>query len=132
MLVPLDNMSEIIRKSPKMSIFSSIIERFAAPKDSINLRETYNLNKGTDFDTVFVKRYFSDRSFGSTMATSTPFMYDKNGNTFDGALKFDPGWNGYIPEIANDRQPMMEDFAIMLVPSDEAIRQWWNGGVIEK
>ena len=131
-LVPLDNMSEIIRKSPKMSIFSSIIERFAAPKDSINLRETYNLNKGTDFDTVFVKRYFSDRSFGSTMATSTPFMYDKNGNTFDGALKFDPGWNGYIPEIANDRQPMMEDFAIMLVPSDEAIRQWWNGGVIEK
>ena len=80
-LVPLDNMSEIIRKNPKMSTFSSIIERFAAPKDSISLRETYNLSKGTNYDSVFVKRYFSDRSFGSTMATSVKFMYDKNGNT---------------------------------------------------
>ena len=131
-LVPLDNMSEIIRKNPKMSTFSSIIERFAAPKDSISLRETYNLSKGTNYDSVFVKRYFSDRTFGSTMATSVKFMYDKNGNTFDGALKFDPGWNGYIPEIANDRQPMMEDMAIMLVPSNEAIQNWWTGGVIEK
>ena len=131
-VVPLDNMSEIIRKSPKMTIFSSIIERFAAPKDSLNLRETFNLSKGTNYDSVFVKRYFSDRSFGSTMASSVKFMYDKNGNTFDGSLKFDPGWNGYIPEIANDRQPMMEDMAIMLVPSDQAIQNWWNGGVIEK
>ena len=131
-LVPLDNMSEIIRKNPKMSTYSSIIERFAAPKDSINLRETYNLSKGTNFDSVFVKRYFSDRTFGSTMGSSVKFMYDKNGNTFDGSLKFDPGWNGYIPEIANDRQPMMEDMAIMLVPSNEAIKNWWSGGVIEK
>lgn len=131
-LMPLDNMSEIIRKNPKMSTFSSIIERFAAPKDSIALRETYNRAKGTDYDSVFVKRYFSDRSFGSTMATSVPFTYDKNGNTYDGALKFDPGWNGYIPEVANDRQPMMEDMAIMLVPSDQAFNEWWTGGVIEK
>ena len=131
-VVPLDNMSEIIRKNPKMSIFSGIIERFAAPKDSTGLRETYNLAKGTNFDSVFVKRYFSDRTFGSTMGSSVKFMYDKNGNTFDGALKYDPGWNGYIPEIANDRQPMMEDMAIMLVPSDQAIQNWWNGGVIEK
>ena len=131
-LVPLDNMSEIIRKNPKMSTYSSIVERFAAPKDSISLRETYNLSKGTNFDSVFVKRYFSDRTFGSTMGSSVKFLYDKNGNTFDGSLKFDPGWNGYIPEIANDRQPMMEDMAIMLVPSNEALQNWWNGGVIEK
>ena len=131
-LVPLDNMSEIIRKNPKMSIYSSIIERFAAPKDSISLRETYNLSKGTNYDSVFVKRYFSDRTFGSTMGSSVKFMYDKNGNTFDGALKYDPGWNGYIPEIANDRQPMMEDMAIMLVPSNDALKTWWSGGVIEK
>lgn len=131
-VVPLDNMAEIIRKNPKMSIFSSIIERFAAPKDSTALRETYNLFSGTNYDSVFVKRYFSDRSFGSTMSSSVKFMYDKNGNTFDGALKFDPGWNGYVPEVANDRQPMMEDMAIMLVPSDDAIQKWWNGSVIER
>ena len=131
-VVPLDNMSEIIRKNPKMSIFSSILERFAAPKDSTELKETYNLAYGTDYDSVFVKRYFSDRSFGSTMSRSVPFKYDKNKNSFDGALKYDPGWNGYIPEIANDRKPMMEDMAVMFVPSDEAIQNWWSGGVIEK
>jgi len=131
-VLPLDNMAEIIRKNPQMSIFSGILERFAAPMDSTELKETYNLAYGTDYDSVFVKRYFSDRSFGSTMSRSVPFKYDKNKNTYDGALKYDPGWNGYIPEIANDRKPMMEDMAVMFVPSDEAIRNWWSGGVIEK
>lgn len=131
-ITPLDNMAEIIRKNPQMTIFSGILERFAAPMDSTELRETYNLAYGTDYDSVFVKRYFSDRSFGSTMSKSVPFSKDKNKNAFDGALKYDPGWNGYIPEIANDRKPMMEDMAVMFVPSDEAIRNWWSGGVIEK
>ena len=131
-VVPLDNMAEIIRKTPQMSIFSSILERFAAPKDSTQLRETYNLANGTDYDSVFVKRYFSDRSWGSSMSRSVAFKYDKNRNSFDGSLKYDPGWNGYIPEIANDRKPMMEDMAVMFVPSDDAIREWWTGGVIEK
>ena len=127
-IVPLDNMAEIIRKNPQMSIYSSIIERFAAPKDSLALTRTYNQAKGTSYDSVFVKRYFSDRSFGSTMSNDVPFQMDKNGNPFDAALKFDPGWNGYVPGILNDRQPMMEDMAVMLVPSNEAMMDWWNNG----
>ena len=131
-VTPLDNMAELIRKNPKMSIYSSIIERFAAPKDSTELRETYNVAKGTNYDSVYVKRYFSDRSFGSTDSRTVAFEKDKNGNTFDGSLKFDPGWNGYVPGASNDREAMMEDMAVMLVPSDQAFQNWWNGGVIEK
>lgn len=137
-IMPLDNMAELIRKNPKATIYSSLIERFAAPKDSIPLTRTYNLAFGTDYDTVFVKRYFSDRSAGSTMSTSIPFLFDKNGKPFDDgntSLKYDPGWNGYIPEISNDRQPMMEDMGVMLVPTDSAITKWWNiggGSVIRK
>lgn len=130
-ITPLENMAEIIRTTPEASIYSSIIERFAAPDDSISLTNTYNGVFGTTYDTVFVKRYFSDRSAGSTMSTNKPFNLDKNGKPFDDgntALKYDPGWNGYLPYISNDRQPMMEDLAVMLVPTDEAINEWWNNG----
>lgn len=130
-ITPLENMAEIIRTTPEASIYSSIIERFAAPDDSISLTNTYNGVYGTTYDTVFVKRYFSDRSAGSTMSTNKPFNLDKNGKPFDDgntALKYDPGWNGYLPYISNDRQPMMEDLAVMLVPTDEAITEWWENG----
>ena len=130
-ITPLENMAEIIRTTPEASIYSSIIERFAAPDDSVSLSKVYNGVYGTTYDTVFVKRYFSDRSDGSTMSTNKPFNLDKNGKPFDDgntALKYDPGWNGYLPYISNDRQPMMEDLAVMLVPTDEAINEWWNNG----
>lgn len=130
-LMPLDNMAEIIRKTPQASTYSEIIERFAAPDDSVTLTRTYNLAYGTDYDSIFVKRYFSDRSAGSTMSRSVAFNLDKNGKPFDdgnAALKYDPGWNGYMPYVSNDRQPMMEDLAVMLVPTNAAIDEWWNNG----
>jgi len=129
-ITPLDNMAEIIRKNSNMSFFSEILERFAVPKDSSALTKAYNENKGTDVDTVYVKRYFSDRSWGSgtTEATRVPLVYDKDGNTFDASLKYDPGWNTFLPEIFNNRNGMMEDMGVMLVPSDEAMTDWWNNG----
>ena len=129
-IVPLDNMAEVIRKNSDMSIFSGIIERFAAPADSAALTQAYNQNKGTEVDSVFVKRYFSKRSWGSGTSESTrrPFDKDKDGNTFDASLKFDPGWNTFIPEIFNNRTPMMEDMAVMMVPTDDAMNEWWNNG----
>lgn len=127
-IMPLDNMAEIIRKTPQLSKFSEILERFAAPDDSVRLTDAYNQNKGTSYDSVFVKRYFSDRSAGSTMNRSVPFMFDKNGAPFDASLKYDPGWNGYVPYINNVREPMMEDMAVMIVPSNKALDAWWDTG----
>ncbi|MCR5312125.1 MAG: fasciclin domain-containing protein [Bacteroidaceae bacterium] len=126
-ILPLDNMAEVIRKKPNMSIYSSIIERFAAPYDSVRLTSAYNLNKGTNYDSVFVKRYFSDRSAGSTSTKDVAFSTDKNGGSFDASLKYDPGWNALIPAVSNTRDGMMEDMAVMLVPSNEAMTAWLNG-----
>ena len=129
-ILPLDNMAEIIRKKPQASIYSSIVERFAAPEYSEADTRAYNTNKGTEVDSVFIKRYFSDRTFGSTSAGSTAYEKDKNGVSMEGnaSLKFDPGWNGYIPGVANDRDGMQEDMGVMIVPSDKAMNEWWNSG----
>ena len=129
-ITPLDNMAEIIRKNKDMSIFSSIIERFAAPYYDATLTDAYNQNKGTAYDSVFVKRYFSQRSEGSgvEMTSRRPFSMDKDNNPFDAALKYDPGWNTFVPEVFNNRTPLMEDMAVMLVPTDDAMLDWWNNG----
>ena len=129
-ILPLDNMAEVIRKKPQASIYNSIIERFAAPEYSRSNTDAYNTSNGTEFDSIFVKRYFSDRTAGSTPTSSVKFEKDKNGIPMEGgaSLKFDPGWNGYIPYVANDRDGMQEDMGVMIVPSDNAIKEWWEHG----
>lgn len=127
-ITPLDNMAEIIRTTPSTSIFSSIIERFAAPAYSASLTNNYNINKGTDVDSVFIKRYYSKRSDGSGTSADLPFTEDKDKNTFDAALKFDPGWNTYVSDVFNNRVAMMEDMGVMIVPTDAAVAEWWNNG----
>ena len=123
-ILPLDNMAEVIRKNPDMSLYSRILERFAAVSDSAILTDNYNRNKGTDVDSVFVKRYYSDRSAGGAA-----FTRDKDDLQFDGSLLFDPGWNRYNSgATAKGSDAMMEDMAVMLVPSNEALTEWWNNG----
>lgn len=127
-VMPLDNMAETLRKCSRTQLYSSILERFAAPAYSKSLTDAYNGNKGTNYDSVFIKRYFSDRSVGSKLGEDTSFDLDKDGNPCDGSLKFDPGWNGFFPDITSKgSDPMMEEMAVMLVPTDEALTAWWNG-----
>lgn len=136
-ITPLDNMSEIIRKGEETSIYRDIIERFAVPMDSGAMTTNYNANKGLDIttkiDTVFLKRYYSKRSMGSTETTRNGLTKDRSGNLTEASLKFDPGWNTYVCEIPSDRVGMMEDMAVMLVPSNAAMQTWWNkeGKVIQ-
>lgn len=128
-VTPLDNMADIITQNPRMSLFTSIMERFSAPDFAgATYTSSYNQNKNTDVDSVYVKRYFSKRSNGSSDASSVAFDTDKDGLTLEGSLKYDPEWNQYLPEITNPRDGMMEDMAVMLVPSDQALTDWWNNG----
>lgn len=128
-LLPLDNMAEVIRQSSTMKKFSSIIERFAAPDYQESLTKAYNNSQGHDYQAVYAKRYFSKFSAGGKEFTTA---LDKSGNTHnigaDVTLKFDPGWNAYYPNMFNARDGMMEDMAVMLVPSDEALDEWFNNG----
>jgi len=128
-ITPLDNMAEIIRKNANMSTFSSILDRFSAPAfGGSTLTQEYNIQKGTNVDSVYIKRYFSKRTYGSTSSKSTAFDTDKDQGVLQGSLKYDPGWNCYLPEISNQRDGMMEDMAVMLVPSNQAMSDWWNKG----
>lgn len=127
-LVPLDNMAEAIRKCSATQLYSSILERFATPMYISGYTEAYNQIKGTDYDSVFYKAYFSDRTVGSTLNDNVVLNADKNGTPFDASLKYDPGWSGYFPEIqSKGSYPQMEEMGVMLVPTDAALDAWWNG-----
>lgn len=134
-IMPLDNMAEVIRKKPQASIYSNILERYAAPVYSASNSQSYKTGSGSKIDSVFVKRYFSDRTNGSTYDSSTPFPTEEERNSGlvtkldgGGSLKYDPGWNGYLPYVYTNREGMQEDMAVMLVPSDAAMTEWWNNG----
>lgn len=130
-LLPLDNMAETIRKTGNTQYFSSVLERFAGVAYDKDLTDAYNNSKGTSYDSVFIKRYYSDRSYGSTASgtnANKKFDTDKDGRTFDGSLLFDPGWNGLYPQMtAKGTDPMMEDMIVMIVPTDKAFKDWWDG-----
>lgn len=130
-ITPMDNLAEKLTKIPEVSEYSKILERFAAPKDSAYLTSQYNQRYGTDYDSVFVKHYLAKRSIGSTFSTNVAFNRDKDSKVMNVVvpdqelLKFDPGWNGYLPDIFNNRNPMMEDMAVMVVPTNEALERWF-------
>ena len=127
-LLPLDNMAETIRKTGRVSLFSGIVERFAGVAYNRDLTDAYNNSKGTSYDSVFIKRYYSDRSYGSSRSSDNAFDLDKDGRAFNGSLTFDPGWNGMYPQMTpKGNDPMMEDMMVMLVPSNEALKTWWDG-----
>ena len=133
-IVPLDNMSQIIKSNSNMSVFHGLIDRYATADYIPYYTRAYNTNKGTDVDSVFILNYFSKRGTGSSSSTNVAFSKDYKKRTFgEAALKFDPGWNAYIPQVPSDRDPMMEDMGVILVPSDEAMQEWWNnsGKVIQ-
>lgn len=126
-MVPLDNMAEILRKSENTEYFSNLVERFAAPWYTRQLTENYNLLKGTTYDSVFVKRYFSARSVPTSTESASPFEEDIFQNKAEATLKFDPGWNAYIPSAFSNRDPLMEDMGVILAPTNEAMAKWWWG-----
>lgn len=136
-IMPLDNMAEIIRTDSNTTIYRDIVERFAVPIDSAQLTRDYNNAKGyataQAIDSVFVKRYYSVRSKGSSETKISSLTYDRNGKLAEATLKFDPGWTRYVSEIPSDRVGLMEDMAAMIVPDDQAMQTWWNkeGKVIQ-
>jgi len=126
-LLPLDNMAEIIRTQPQTRIFSRLLERFSAPyyigREGTN---NYNYEYGTAVDSVFQKRYFSKRSAGGAVATLP------DGTAVDATLKFDPGWNSFYSDDPNAISPtvaMQENMGVMLVPTDDALQKYWDEGV---
>jgi uncharacterized surface protein with fasciclin (FAS1) repeats len=126
-LLPLDNMAEIIRTQSNTTLYSRMLERFSAPyyagRDATN---NYNMEYGTQIDSLFQKRYYSDRSQGGSALNTRP-----DGQAVEATLKFDPGWNSFFsddPNTSDQNLAMQENMGVMLVPTDAALEAYWNEG----
>lgn len=116
-MLPLDNMAEVLRTHPATTKYSRLMERFSAPYYSAAATGNYQrIYGGTD--SVFVKRFFSQRSAEGGNLT------DPDGYATTGVLKFDPGWNTYYSE--SEELAMEQDMAAMLVPSNAALDFYWE------
>lgn len=131
-VTPLDNMAEIIRQKPSTSIYSKLLERFSAPYYDAAATSNYNRIYGTNVDSVYQKRYFSERSQGSNAVQNAP-----DGSPIVGLLKFDPGWNGFFSSTdisITNAVALQQNMAVMLVPTDAAMTRYFDneGGKVLK
>lgn len=116
-LIPPANMAEIIRVTPETKVFSEILERYAAPYYNAAATSAYRLLNPGFTDSIFVKRYFSERS------QVTPNTANPKGIQQAGFLEFDPGWNNYSLNNA-----MQTDMGAMFVPTNETMVNFFNNG----
>ena len=125
-MVPLPNMGDLIASKPNTTIFAHLLNRYSVlDYCGDEVTRAYNAARGTNVDSVFQLRYFSSRSQGGRTFNATHNQKSKA----NGELKFDPGWNSYyILSNASAETAMQQDMAVMLVPSDEAITEYWENG----
>ena len=127
-MVQSDNMAQIINRHANMSIFARMMNRFSAPYyDDAATKEYNRLYNNTD--SVFTLKYFA--SSGNTGSYGSPKQgevnTDPSDRTVEAKLLFDPGWNQYFPSGSSDKD-LHYDCGAMLVPSDQALNEWWNAG----
>lgn len=130
-LVPLANMAEVIRTNGRTKIFSHLLDRFSVPfqnKTIGNLFSKLYPNEFAETDTLYTKRYYSLRTFGSTTSGDVSLKNNERGdlfaNTGEAVLKYDPGWSGYFPLGATPQ----EDMGAMFVPNDKQMLEYFNTG----
>ena len=126
-VTPLPNMAELIAKKPQVSLFNKLLERFCAPyPDGKDLAKTerYNYLYNAHVDTVYTKRFFNEKKGGAV--TETP-----DGRGVPAKLAFDPEWNSYYSSsnksASEGNAAEQRDMAVMMVPSNEAMEEYWNG-----
>ena len=123
-LVPPGNLAEVIRTNGESNLFSRMLDRFSAPFYDAVTTKNYNdyavANGLPEIDSIFQKRYLSDRSQGGTLTR------DPNNNQAAYVLPFDPGWNNYSTGAAGE--DASKDIAAMFVPTDEALQQFFLPG----
>ena len=111
------NMADIIHQHPEMSKWAKLMDRFCAPYYDAEGTKEYNRLYNNQ-DSVYVLRYYSDYSANGENL-STP-----DGKAITAKLPFDPGWNQYVSTSGDGN--MNYDAGAMIVPTDEALKAWWE------
>ena len=123
-----ENMAEIINSHANMSLFARMMNRFAAPYYDEPATKEYNRLYNNN-DSVFTLKYFASTGNTGNYGSQTrgELNTDPKGNVVESKLLFDPGWNQYYPSGSSDKD-LHYDCGAMLVPSNQALENWWNGG----
>lgn len=123
---PLSNMADIIASKPNTKTYARLLQRYSVlDYCGDEVTRAYNINRGTNVDSVFQLRYFAKRSQGGFEFTRT----HNQRSQANGELPYDPGWNSYyILSSENSETALQQDMAVMLVPSDEALNDYWENG----
>lgn len=124
-LVPPGTIAEVLRNNGESNLFSRMLERFSVPFYTSSTTVSYNdyaqANNLPLIDSVYQKRFFSDRSQGEALKT------DPNGNQVSYSLAFDPGWNAYTNGY-NNANPL-SDVCAIFAPTDKAMIDYFvNSG----
>ena len=118
------NMAQIVHEHQNMSLWAKFLDRFSAPYYNATATREYNRMYNNE-DSVFDVRYLSLLSVGDKANLTMP-----NGTTLsdgkDPVLDFDPGWNQFIYNRQDDHD-LHYDAGVMIVPTDKALMEWWNG-----
>lgn len=126
-VTPLPNMADVIASKPNADMYNRLLERYCAPYPDRegSITRQYNYEYDANVDTVFIKRFFSEKSQGGLSLIQTPA-----GKAVNGTLKYDPAWNAYYAGL-NDQGgniALQKDMAVMMVPSDDAMNRYWEEG----
>ena len=132
LITPLTNMAEVVSNDVSVSRFSQLLNRFAAPYYSRSASLEYQRIYGGS-DSVYVKKYMATHShnnglsvnFLSTSVDNKIQISAPADTLVESYLKFDPGWNTFT---TSDLIPMSQDMGVMFVPSDEALKTYWETG----
>ena len=127
LITPLTNMAEVVTTDSTVTRFSQLMNRFAAPYYSRSASLDYQRLYGGS-DSVYVKKYMA--THGHNTGLSKDFfndggIYTPADTLTESYLKFDPGWNTFT---SSNIVAMNQDMGVMFVPSDEALKAYWNGG----
>ena len=129
-LVPPGNMTDVLTRSNNTSIFSHILDYYAAPYYNATITNNYNAwaiqNGYEQIDSIFEKRYLSSRSQNATL------IEDPNGKTLSSSvvLSYDPGWNQYYPasNYNTGLDNTITDIGAMFIPDDNAVKKYFLPG----
>ncbi|MBM6992024.1 MAG: hypothetical protein I3J02_01975 [Prevotella sp.] len=129
-LVPPGNMADVLRSSEETTLFSRMVDYYAAPYFNQTITNQYNdwaiANGAELIDSIFEMRYVSSRSQNATLTQ------DPDNNTLGNGryLKYDLGWNQYYPSHANTSSIdyTITDMGALFAPDDDAVKKYFLPG----
>ena len=133
LMTPPGNMAQVIKRDPKLSLFSHVLDRFAMPVYNNSITTQYadwyaeqslvqsDMSAYPAPDSIFEVRYLSK----SSQAASKFSGNASSGGVYadDYLLTYDPGWNEYYIAAlqAGASAPELAEIAAMFVPTNEAM-----------